>query len=339
MCGIAGIRKYGDKPIEEYMIRLLLTGLEHRGNDASGIAMQDKKGNVCTLKSDVPAWTFVKSHDYEKWIEEKLTLDTIQVIVHARAATTGNPRFAKNNHPMFNGCSAVVHNGKIENHEEVFKKLKLDRAADTDSDILRAIIDKHGITERAVKELNEVRGSAAIAAISPEYPGMMLFGRSGSPLTIGSTDDFFFFASEKNTLHRAMKPVKERFKIHFQFPRADMGFSPFPDSTLWILGPDGKEFNGEFRSFWGTYKDPVRRVYTGYKERQDKWTREADTNKDVKVIYPDREDNGEKVLLTCPKCQKPLILGKHQLAMALNDLVCPKDKGGCGAPLGDARIS
>jgi|SRR6267142_278582 len=338
MCGIAGIRKYGDKPIEEYMIRLLLTGMEHRGNDATGIAMQNKKGDVFTLKNDVPAWTFVKSFLYEEWIEKHLTPDIEQVILHVRAATKGNPRFAKNNHPLFNGHTAVVHNGKLENDDDVFKKLKLERNADTDSDVLRAIVDKYGITEEAVEKLKEVRGSAAIAALSPEYPGKMLFGRSGSPLTIGSTDDFLFFASEKNILHRAMKPVKQRFKIHFQFPRSDMGFSPFPDSTLWIMGPEGKEFHGEFKSFWGTYRDPVRRVYTNYKERQDKWTAEANKSPDIKVVYPAKDD-GEKVLLTCPKCQKPLILGKHQLEMDLNMLVCPKDKGGCGAPLGDARVN
>jgi len=319
------------------MIRLLLTGLEHRGNDASGIALQNKKGDVYTLKNDVPAWTFVKSQIYEEWMNEHLK-DAEQVIVHARAATKGNPRFAKNNHPMFNGCTAVVHNGKIENDDEVFKRLKLDRAAETDSDIIRAIIDEHGITPKAIVMLNEVRGSAAIAAMSPKYPGKMLFGRSGSPLTLGSTDDFLVFASEKNVIHRAMKPVKERFKICWQFPRSDMGFSPFPDSTLWIIGPDGKEMHGEFKSFWGTYREPVRRVYTNYKERQDKWTKEADTNKDVKTILP-AKDAGDKILLTCPKCQKPLILGKHQLSMDLNELVCPKDKGGCGSPLGEARVN
>jgi asparagine synthetase B (glutamine-hydrolysing) len=337
MCGIFGIRKYGEKPIEEYMIRLGLTGLEHRGNDASGIAIQNKKGDVFTLKNDVPAWTFVCSQLYEEWIEKYLA-DAEQVIVHARAATTGNPRFAKNNHPMFNGCTAVVHNGKIDNHEEAFKKLKLDRAADTDSDIIRAIIDEHGITPKSVVMLNEIRGSAAIAALSPKYPGKMLFGRSGSPLSMGSTDDFFMFASEKNVIHRAMKPVKERFKIAWQFPRSDMGFSPFPDSTLWIMGPEGKEFNGEFKSFWGTYQEPVRRVYTNYKERQDKWTKEADEKKGVKTTF-DVKNDGDKVLLTCPKCQKPLILGKHQLGMDLNELLCPKDRGGCGAPLGDAKVN
>jgi asparagine synthetase B (glutamine-hydrolysing) len=335
MCGIAGIRKYGEKPIEEHMIRLLLTGLEHRGNDASGIAMQNKQGDVFTLKNDVPAWTFTTSKIYEDWIDKNLTPDIEQVIVHARAATKGSPRYEKNNHPLFNGKTAIVHNGKLENDDEVFKKLKLDRAADTDTDIIRAILDKFGITKEAIEVLNEVRGSAAIAALSPEYPGKMLLGRSGSPLTIGSTDDFFMFASEKNVIHRAMKPLKNRFNMIFQATSIDMAFSPYPDNTLWILGPEGREFYGVLRSFWGTYREPVRKVYTGYKERQDKWTNEAKNHVMTHTNLKDDED----VYFACPKCKKPLKLGKHQLSMDLNELICPKEKGGCGSPLGEARVN
>lgn len=338
MCGIAGIRKYGEKPIEEYMIRLLLTGLEHRGNDATGIAMQNKNGDVFTIKKDVPAWSFVTSNEYEEWIDKYLNDDSEQVILHARAATKGSPRISKNNHPLFNGTAAIVHNGKIDNDDQIFNKLRLERAAETDTDIVRAIIDKFGITEKAIDILNELRGSAAIAALSPEYPGKMLVGRSGSPLTIGSTDDFFFFASEKNTIHRAMKPLVNRFGIPFQKQSLEMGFSPYPDNTLWILGPKGKEFHGSLKSYWGTYKDPIRRVYTDYKTRQDDWTKKTNPGVTVRVSMP-KENDGEKILLSCPKCQKPLVLGKHQLSLDLNDLICPKDKGGCGSPLGEARVN
>lgn len=321
------------------MIRLLLTGLEHRGNDATGIAMQNKVGDVFTLKQDVPAWSFVSSKEYQEWMEKNLTPDIEQVILHARAATKGSPRFAKNNHPLFAGKSAIVHNGKIENDDDVFKRLDLKREADTDTDIVRAIIDKYGITPKAVEILKEVRGSAAIAALSPEYPGKILFGRSGSPLYLGSTDDFLFFASEKNIIHRAMKPIKRRFKLVFQQTSVDMAFSPYPDHTLWIMGPEGQEFHGEMKSFWGTYRDPIRKVYTGYKDRQDEWTKKADNHQDKKVVTVLKGNLSEKIMITCPKCNKPLVLGKDQLSMDLNDLCCPKDKGGCGSPLGEARVN
>jgi len=338
MCGIAGIKKYGNKPIEEIMVRMFLTGLEKRGNDATGIAMQDKKGEIFTLKNDVQAWAFVTSNEYKDWINEHLTDDIEQVILHTRAATKGSPRQSVNNHPLFNGKAAIVHNGKIENDNELFKKLKLERVAETDTDILRALVDKHGVNDELINAFREVRGSAALAAFSPEYPGRMILGRSGSPLCVGSTEDFFCFASEKSVIHRAMRPWVERFGIHFQKQSLEMAFSPFPDHTLWILGPDGKERHGEFKSFWGTYRDPIRRVYTGYKERQDEWTNKAKI-KDTIKHYTIKDNKEEAIYLSCPKCNKPLVINKEQLKMDLNQLICPLKHGGCGSPLEGARVN
>lgn len=345
MCGIAGIRKYGDKPIEEIMIRLFLTGMEKRGNDATGMAMQNAKGEIFTLKDDTPAWTFVASNAYKDWINKYLADDIEQVILHTRAATKGNPRQSENNHPLYNGKCAVVHNGKIENDEELFKRYNLERKAETDTDIIRALADKYGVTDELYHGLEEVRGSAAIAVLDPQCPGKMIFGRSGSPLSIGSTDDFFCFASEKHIIHRAMRPWIKRFGVNFQKQSLEMGFSPFPDHTLWLMGPNGQERYGEFKSFWGIYREPVRRVYIGYKERQDKWTKEAAAKNASKSEPVERKgqrfpvkiiEKGEtKIMLSCPHCNKPLVLNENQITMDLTQLLCPKSKGGCGKPLSD----
>lgn len=348
MCGIAGIKRYGQTPIAEYMVRLLLTGLEKRGNDASGIALMNSKGEVHTIKNDVPAWTFVRSRVYEDFMAENID-DTQQIIVHTRASTKGSPRIAKNNHPLFAGKAAIVHNGKLENDNELFRRFDLKREAETDSDVIRAIVDKYGITKKGVDVLGNVRGSAAIAAMSPEHPGLLLVGRSGSPLTIGSTDDLFFFASVKDVIHRAMKPVLERFKIPFQVHTTNMGYGPYPDHTLWILGPNGKDFHGEFKAYIGTYHDPVRKVYVDYKERQDKWTREAETKKQPPVIAPPIKmvslNSGETptvvdkdLYVNCPKCNMYLVLTQEQLKMDLHRLRCPKSKGGCGTSLAEAKV-
>ena len=118
MCGISGIIRYGDEQITEPQIRMFLTGLEHRGNDAAGIAMQRKNGELLILKNDVTPWKFTKSKEYLDFIEENLNENIIQVLLHTRAATKGNPRVASNNHPMFAGKAAVIHNGVIHNDQE-----------------------------------------------------------------------------------------------------------------------------------------------------------------------------------------------------------------------------
>src|SRR5690348_4815975 len=215
MCGIAGIYKYSKVPIKEEQIASLLVGNEHRGNDATGMAILQQDGKVEVLKKDIPAWQFVTCDDYIKFITNNLLDTTRAVILHARGASQGNPRELVNNHPLFAGKSAVIHNGMIKNDHLLFPALGLKREADTDSDILRAILDKYGFCDKAYTTLEKIKGSVAGAAFSMDAPGKMLIFRSGSPMTLASTEDFLFFSSEKKTIHAAAKPIVERFGIPF----------------------------------------------------------------------------------------------------------------------------
>jgi predicted glutamine amidotransferase len=345
ICGIAGIRKFGDEVINETQIRLFLTGMEHRGNDATGIAMQKKDGEILILKDDIAAWNFTKSKKYEEFINENLNEDIIQVILHTRAATKGSPRKNPNNHPLSVGKCAVIHNGVISNDDSLFRELDLERGAETDSDILRAIVDKHGITKDAIKHLNKVRGGVAMAAMHPEYPGMMLLGRSGNPMTMASDENFLVFASEKSVIHRAMRPWVFRFKKWFQVQSLQLAFSGYPDHSIEILGTEGTEWHDEFRTHYGTYNEPVRRVYTGWKERQKKWDSDNKPVTQVKTLakkdaflplsqlnaYPDKPI---RRITECPSCKLRLALLPEQVELPLWELSCPKDNGGCGKLLG-----
>lgn len=324
MCGIAGIRRHGAQPINENQIAFLLMSLEHRGNDAAGIAMQNRKGELFVEKDDVGAWKFCNSHKFKSFIEDHLNEDIVQVILHTRGASQGNPRFNKNNHPLYSGHSAIVHNGHIHNDDELFRDLKLKRGADTDSDIIRAIVDEEGISKGAITLLSRMRGSAAIACLSPDYPGKMLLARSGSPLQIASDKDFFFFASEKHAIHRAARPVVKRFGINFQFQSIDLAYAPMANDSAWILGDEGLEWHQEFRSLWGTYTEPVRRVHQGFKDRQSRWTRQA---------------ADEPAHVQCPKCFKDLVVTKENKHKSLWELHCPKESGGCGALLADRPVN
>lgn len=325
------------------MIRMFLTGLEHRGNDATGIAMQKTNGEIFVLKQDVGAWSFCAGDEYKDFIEEHLDDDIIQVLLHTRAATKGSPRENKNNHPMYAGKSAVIHNGVIGNDDELFRTLDLERKADTDSDILRAIIDRDGITDKTIQHLNKLRGSIALAAIHPEQPGRMLLGRSGSPLTFGSTPDFFAFASEKNVIHRAMRPWIERFKCWFQVQSLDMAFSPCADNTVHIWDNAGQEHHDELKTMYGTYREPIRRVYNGWKDRQADWDRSAKGKSNILNLPSPQprivEAMESNLFINCPHCKKPLALGKDQLTVNLSLLCCPKKFGGCGKTLEGARVN
>ena len=271
MCGIGGLIRYGDAPIEEIQIRLLLLGLEHRGNDATGIAIQRPDGSIAVCKSDDPAGTFLTMKKYEDFIREELSAETRMVLLHTRLATKGTPRKNENNHPLWAGDGCVVHNGMLHNDDYLFGNMGLDRKAETDTDIFRALVDKHGITRELVRDLNRVTGSAAIAAMHPNQPGKMLIGRSGNPIETASNDDHFVFASEKNIIHRAMRPWVKRWGMDFQRQSLDLSFMGFPNETAWIMGPEGREWHERFAlgSYTGGQRE--RTTYTRYSERQQRW--------------------------------------------------------------------
>ena len=135
----------------------------------------NKLMEVCMLSKMIhPRGRLCVERSMRSSLLNNLEPDTVQVLVHTRAATKGSPRQNVNNHPMYAGSAAVVHNGVISNDDELFKTLKLDRKAETDSDILRAIVDEHGITPEGIEVLGKVKGSAAIACLSPDFPNKML---------------------------------------------------------------------------------------------------------------------------------------------------------------------
>jgi predicted glutamine amidotransferase len=327
MCGIAGVVRWGKKPIEEEQLSILLVGNEHRGNDAAGIAIQQANGSIDILKKDCPAWKLVTDDAYETFIKEKLHKDSECVLMHSRGASQGNPRDNNNNHPMSAGKSAVIHNGVVKNDDILFDNLKLERKAKTDSDVFRAIIDKHGITEEAIRVMSRAVGSGAVAAVHPDFPGKLLLVRSGNPLTIASNEDFFYFSSEKDTLHKACRPYINRRGIWFQAQRPNVDFSNMADHSGWILGPNGFESHTECRICTGTYIEPWRKTYEEYETRQAKWDKMGHG-----AVAPIRLKPAEDKVKEawCPKCE-------HMYVIPLGDVyanyTCPKKKGGCGTTL------
>lgn len=328
MCGIAGIVRYGEKAISESQIADLLTGNEHRGNDATGMAFAQADGSVQVFKKDEPAWTFVGDKQYFKAIEDNLKPDTWGVILHTRGATQGNPRKNENNHPMYGGLSAVIHNGGIRNDETLFNTLKMERSCETDSDILRAFVDRFGITEKCIKEMNRIVGAAAGAAIDPRHPKHMLLFRSGSPMWLASNKDYFMFASEKKTVYRALKAYVQRHGIWFKEERANAAFSPMADNTAWILGPEGLQIHKEFKTMVGQYIDPFRQTYTNYTERQRKWDILAKIDKGEKVSDKDNTLIYDEA--QCPSCSRYWLITKNGNPKDFN---CNEDQGGCGKSL------
>jgi len=194
MCGIVG---YNGK---NKAIDILLSGLsklEYRGYDSAGVAVVDNeidviksKGKIINLKEKI----------------KDLDLFGTTGIGHTRWATHGEPS-ENNAHPHISndGTVTLVHNGIIENYQELTEKLKKHGYtfySQTDTEVLANIIDyyykkyKMGPIDAINRTMVRVRGSYACAVIFKDYPDEIWVARKDSPLIIGTSKDGTYLASD-----------------------------------------------------------------------------------------------------------------------------------------------
>lgn len=309
MCGICGIRKFGEEPIEARYVNMLLMMNERRGSQATGLAIQNSDGVVHVYKTDDPAVTVVSSKKFRDFLDEHLSGDTQIVIGHTRAATQGDPRRNENNHPVYAGKTAIVHNGMISNDFSLFNAAGsgYKREAQVDSDIIRAILDKDGITKDGAKALSKLSGSAAIAAISHEYPGQLLLARCGSPIIMACTNgNLLVWSSEKSAIHTAMRPYIKKFGTYFHQQRPDLAFLTMPNDTVYLFNEKGMYWHDKFSST-SHYTPPTYKVNDNYFGNRRRWN------------YEETFEG-----LQCPnvKCGVYIILTADQQKLDLWDLKC-----------------
>ncbi|MEG0026072.1 MAG: glutamine--fructose-6-phosphate transaminase (isomerizing) [Bacilli bacterium] len=191
MCGIVG---YIGK--NSQTLKYLITGLkslEYRGYDSAGIAYVTNKINIIKEQG--------RLENLEKIID--LNKITNLAIGHTRWATHGKP--TKNNaHPHKIGKITIVHNGIIENYEELKKALIIKGyqfTSDTDTEIACAVIDNlYKNNNNMLKTLQECltifKGSYAIGIINDDDYNHLYAIKKDSPLIIGHEQNGFFIASD-----------------------------------------------------------------------------------------------------------------------------------------------
>ncbi len=197
MCGIVGY--IGNKPSQQ----ILLSGLkrlEYRGYDSAGIVTLDAKGTA----------TLVRAKGKVAELEAKLAThrnDDTTGIGHTRWATHGEPS-KRNAHPHMAGDIYLVHNGIIENYQElatVLAKQDYIFKSDTDTEVLTALVDSfyqknQNLLEAVSSALQLVVGAYGIAVVSSKNPQEIVVARKGSPLIIGLGDGETFIASDASAL-------------------------------------------------------------------------------------------------------------------------------------------
>lgn len=190
MCGIIGY--IGTKSPIETLINGLKC-LEYRGYDSAGIALKEKD-QIEVIKS------VGKIVNLEEKIKNKELIPSHLGIAHTRWATHGKPS-EKNAHPHTVGNVTLVHNGIIENAEELREKLKKEGVtfnSETDTEVITALINKYyenNPVEAINKALDEVKGSYALGILFQGSDDLYAV-RKDSPLIVGLGKDENFIASD-----------------------------------------------------------------------------------------------------------------------------------------------
>ena len=201
MCGIGAFQlKEGDGDPRR-LAQNLLRGLIVRGRDASGVAWHsDSDGETYIQKHNCDGVQLAKSLDKEVGRT---------AIVHTRYATLGSPHKYENNHPIDVNGVVGVHNGHINNHDELFKKVRgYDRKGAVDSEAIFAYL-RYGPAGRSLTDkLSDLRGAAAVFWLQTNSPKKYLHVArlTSSPLCYGRTPrGSVIFASTPAILTTAVK--------------------------------------------------------------------------------------------------------------------------------------
>jgi glucosamine--fructose-6-phosphate aminotransferase (isomerizing) len=197
MCGIIGVTGAAD-PLQ--VLLAALARLEYRGYDSAGAVLVGDDG--LWRKRDA-----VRGRSLEalKAAAPAAPAGMTAGIGHTRWATHG-AAVEHNAHPHCDctGSVAIVHNGIIENYQELWEKLAADgheRSSETDSEVVAHLLEQElatgaGLGEALRRCVSELRGDFAIAAVSTREPRVVAAARRTSPLILGQSDGVGLVASD-----------------------------------------------------------------------------------------------------------------------------------------------
>lgn len=197
MCGIVGY--VGDNQAAPLLLHGL-SKLEYRGYDSAGIAVrEDGSENIQIIKAKG------RLHALSEKTDDGHAVAGNCGIGHTRWATHGEPS-ETNAHPHCTEDKSVVlvHNGIIENYQELKEKLLKSGYtfySETDTEIAAKLIDyyykKTGTPLEAItRSMLRIRGSYAFGILFKDHPGKIFAARKDSPLIIGKNETGYFIASD-----------------------------------------------------------------------------------------------------------------------------------------------
>jgi len=197
MCGIVGA--VAQRDVAEILINGLHR-LEYRGYDSAGVAVVNENHELQRVRC------LGKVKALDDTVSEKPLIGGTG-IAHTRWATHGEPS-ETNAHPHVSGTFAVVHNGIIENHEELRELLKSRGyifLSQTDTEVIAHLVEwemrsTDSLLEAVKKAVKQLTGAYGMVVMDSRHPEHLVAARSGSPLVIGLGLGENFLASDQLAL-------------------------------------------------------------------------------------------------------------------------------------------
>ena len=299
MCGIVGAVASRD------ITPILLEGLsrlEYRGYDSCGVAVFDN-GALRRARS-----TERVAELADTIARERITGFT--GIAHTRWATHGAP-VTRNAHPHFSGSGqdapsiALVHNGIIENHEELRAELQAEGYlfdSQTDTEVIAHLVHHlyHGDLLEAVQQaVKRLKGAYAIAVFCRDEPHRIVAARFGSPLVIGRGHNENFLASDALALAGTTDQI-----VYLE----DGDVADLQLGNVWIMDATGKQVNRKINTVHVHTGAAELGPYRHYMQKEifEQPRAVADTLEDVESITP--ELFGDKAYKIFKQIDRVLIL-------------------------------
>ncbi|PPI87650.1 glutamine--fructose-6-phosphate transaminase (isomerizing) [Candidatus Pantoea edessiphila] len=198
MCGIIGAVS------QRNITKILLNGLlhlEYRGYDSAGLAVVDEHSHINRIRCLGKVQKLVDAANRENLIG-------VVGLAHTRWATHGIPSEI-NAHPHISEYIIVVHNGVIENHDQIRKKLisyGYSFSSETDTEVIAHLLNmkqkQYGgsLLQAVLKSIPEISGSFGMVVMDSRKSSTIIAVRIGNPLVIGCGMGENFVASDQLAL-------------------------------------------------------------------------------------------------------------------------------------------
>lgn len=196
MCGLAAVLLYPQQRSAEdwWAIKEVFTQNlrfnEARGDAATGVVIIQRDGKALVHKLPLAASAFIKTDEYVDLLAE-VNAETTLLLGHTRHPTKGDTINNGNNHPLRAGSVFGVHNGHINNDDDLFASCGCPRQAEVDSEIIFRLLESLEPSEKVgsdlasiQKQLQELQGEYTFMACDLRKPQRLLVSRNENPLCL-----------------------------------------------------------------------------------------------------------------------------------------------------------